>query len=105
MLRSGDLAPPCLPLAVSTGETHMITGGGMTRPTRTKEQLRQSILSQIKGQAVCPPGMDVVVRADKDLRWTADPKPPSPPSIVSADCADLVNKVVRRLRLEYDLAQ
>jgi hypothetical protein len=78
--------------------------GLTTKPTKTCEELRLIILSEIKHDPRCPPGMDVLVRADKDLGWTAEAKPPGYIAWI-ADCVSLMGRIARRLRLQYGLAK
>ena len=75
----------------------------MTRPTKSKEELRSLILSKIKLDPVCPEGMDVSVRARKGGDWMVDSIPPRG-HIAYADCVKRISQVVHYLRSKYDLA-
>jgi hypothetical protein len=79
----------------------------LTKPTKTIEELRAMILSEIRHDPHCPAGMDVVVRADKDLGWTAEAMPPGSTAWVHAwaDCVSQIGRIVRRLRLQYGLGK
>jgi hypothetical protein len=48
----------------------------MTKPTKSKEELRSLILSKIKLDPVCPDGMDILVKATKGGSWAVDSIPP-----------------------------
>jgi len=74
----------------------------MTKPAKTKDELRKLILSEIAGQPVCPAGMDVSIRAAEAGSWEVDSIPPG--SIAHADCVHYIGQIARRLRAEYDLA-
>jgi hypothetical protein len=70
----------------------------LTKPTKTSEELRAMILSEISYDPHCPAGMDVVVRADKDLGWTAEAIPPGSTTWVHAwvNCVSQIGRIVRR---------
>jgi hypothetical protein len=75
----------------------------MTKSTKTKDELRSLILSEIAGHPVCPPGMDVSIRAIEGGTWSVDAIPPG--RIAHADCVDYIGQITRRLREEYDLSE
>ena len=75
----------------------------MTKPTKSKENLRNLILSEVITHPVCPPGWDVSIKATGGGRWDVESISPHQ-SIAYADCANLTTQVARRLRSEYDLA-
>jgi hypothetical protein len=75
----------------------------MTKPTKTCAELREMILSEIEHDPRCPPGIDVVVRPDKDVDWTAEARPGFALGI--AECMLQVARIVRWLRLQYGLAR
>ena len=75
----------------------------MTKPTRSKEELRSLILSKIRLDPVCPEEMDVSVRARKGGDWVVDSIPPRG-HIAYADCVKRISQVVHYLRSKYDLA-
>jgi hypothetical protein len=75
----------------------------MPKPTKTKEELRSLILSEIAGQPVCPTGMDVTIEATDSGAWRALSIPPQGP-IAYADCANHIGHIAQRLRSEFDLS-
>jgi hypothetical protein len=74
----------------------------MTKPTKSKEELRSLILSEIAAHAVCPAGMDVSIEAMEGGGWQALSIPPGP--IAHADCVNYIGQIAQRLRSEYDLS-
>jgi hypothetical protein len=75
----------------------------MTKPTKTKEELRSLILSEIAGHPVCPAGMDVLITEASDGGWQALNIPPKGP-IAYHDCIQYIARIAARLRSEYDLS-
>jgi hypothetical protein len=73
----------------------------MSKIAKTASELRNIVLAEALKHPVCPPDIDISVRADQDRRWRADTI--SPDHIGYADCADHIGRIVQRLRREYDL--
>jgi hypothetical protein len=51
----------------------------MTKPTKSKEELRSLILSEIDGHPVCPAEMDVLIQGMGAGDWRALSIPPKGP--------------------------
>src|ERR1700736_5657899 len=58
----------------------------MTKPTKSKGDLRNLILSEVTTHPVCPPGWDVSIKATEGGRWDVESISPHQ-SIAYADCA------------------
>jgi hypothetical protein len=76
----------------------------MAKPTKSKAELRDLILSEIAKHPVCPAGMDVVIEAVEGGSWRALSIPPGGGPIAYADCVDYIGQIARRLRVQFDLA-
>jgi hypothetical protein len=75
----------------------------MVKPTKTKKELRDLILSEIAGHPVCPAGMDVLITGASDGGWQALSIPPEGP-IAYQDCIQYIGRIAGRLRSEYDMS-
>jgi hypothetical protein len=73
----------------------------MSKVARTASELRGIVLAEAMQHPVCPPGIDISIRADPDRGWRADTV--SPNHIGYVDCAHHIGTIVQRLRRAYDL--
>jgi hypothetical protein len=73
----------------------------MPKPTRSPKKLRAMILAEIAKEPVCPPAIDVVVRANPPNGWTVDII--SPTHVGYANCVGRISAIVGWLRQMYDL--
>jgi hypothetical protein len=96
-----------LRVAVAEATEPGINGRLMSRPTKTKEELRALILSEIAGHPVCPTGMDVSIEPTEGGGWNcAIIRPPGttgPPGAYT-DCVNYIDAIVQQLQSQYDLS-
>jgi hypothetical protein len=76
----------------------------MAKSPKSEEELRRLILDEIANPPrVCPPDIDVSIRATEDGDWRADIVPPG--RIGYPDCFRHIGEIEQRLRSQYYLSQ